>query len=228
VSTDYVGLKDKNRSIASLSRRKKLDSCAQLTVRGPIRDNEGRGGVAMNAEKKAFREQQIAKLQAQAQATQAAGEGLLAKLTQLPSWQAAKTVGMTVSNPFEVPTAPIMAAALAAGKQVLIPRCLPKRQMAFLPDPGPGQRIKSAFGIPEPAYDEAQVNDQPDLLIVPGIAYALDTHARIGFGGGYYDRFLQRYQGPTVVLAAPVMAYATAAWPVEDHDVKIDQILTID
>lgn len=182
----------------------------------------------MSAEKKAFRQQQIARLKAHAQETQLAGETLLAKLQGLPSWRDAKTIGVTISSPFEVPTAPIIAAAAAAGKQVLIPRCLPKRQMAFLPDPGATGRITSAFGIPEPPYDEAKVNDQPDLLLVPGIAYALNTHARIGFGGGYYDRFLQRYQGPTVVLAAPIMVYAAPAWPIEDHDVMIDQMLTVD
>lgn len=179
----------------------------------------------MNAEKKTFRTAQIARLQAEAAQTQAAIDRLLPQLLALPAWQAAVTIGVTVSNGFEVPTAPIIEAAQAAGKTVLLPRCMPHRQLAFLPDPGPTARIKSKFGIPEPAYDEALVNNQPDLLLVPGIAYAEDTHARIGFGGGYYDRFLQHYRGHTVTLAAPAMRYATAQWPVEPFDVRIQTLL---
>lgn len=186
------------------------------------------GGPPLNLEKKAFRETQIKKMQHAAQETTQAAPALLAQLMALPQWQQAKTVGVTVSSPIEVPTEPIMRAALAAGKTVLLPKCMPHRQMAFLPDPGADQRIKSSFGIPEPAYDAELVNNQPDLLIVPGIAYAKDTHARIGFGGGYYDRFLAQYQGPAVTLAAPVMVYETAQWPVEPFDILLDTVLTID
>ncbi|WP_225420816.1 5-formyltetrahydrofolate cyclo-ligase [Lacticaseibacillus porcinae] len=182
----------------------------------------------MNLEKKAFRDAQIKKMQQAASQTSQAAPALLAKLMALPQWQQAKTVGLTVSSPIEVPTEPIMRAATAAGKVVLLPKCMPHRQMAFLPDPGADQRIKSSFGIPEPAYVAELVDNQPDLLIVPGIAYAKDTHARIGFGGGYYDRFLAQYQGPTVTLAAPVMTYDTALWPVEAFDVLLDTIITID
>lgn len=182
----------------------------------------------MNLEKKVFRAEQIKRMQQAADQTAQVAPALLAKLMALPQWQHAQTVGLTVSSPIEVPTEPIMRAALAAGKVVLIPKCMPHRQMAFLPDPGAEQRITSSFGIPEPAYEATLVNNHPDLLIVPGIAYAKDTHARIGFGGGYYDRFLAQYDGPTVTLAAPVMVYDTAQWPVEPFDVLLDTILTVD
>lgn len=182
----------------------------------------------MNSEKKAFRQAQIARLQAAAKETQAAAATLLAKLVAMPEWQQAHTIGVTISNGFEVPTAPVIQAAQQAGKQVLIPRCQPHRQLAFLPDPGPAGRIKSTFGIPEPPYVPERVNNQPDLMLVPGIAYALDTHYRLGFGGGYYDRFLAHYPGHTVTLAAPAMAYPTAAWPVEAFDVRIQTLITTD
>ena len=177
--------------------------------------------------KKAFRETQIARLQTAAASTQAAGAELLAKLIAMPLWQQAETIGVTVSNGFEVPTAPVIAAAVAAGKQVLLPRCMPQRQLAFLPDPGVAGRIKSKFGIPEPPYQPAQVDNQPDLMIVPGIAYAADSHYRLGFGGGYYDRFLASYTGHTVTLAAPAMLYPTAAWPIEDFDIPIQTLITL-
>ncbi|WP_125703970.1 5-formyltetrahydrofolate cyclo-ligase [Lacticaseibacillus daqingensis] len=173
-----------------------------------------------------YRKHQLARLKAAAPETQAAGPALLATLMTLPEWQQARTIATTVASPIEVPTAPLIQAALAAGKQVFLPKTMPHRQMAFLPDPGPAARITSPYGIPEPAYAEAQVNNQVDLVIVPGIAYALDTHARLGFGGGYYDRFLAQYRGATVTLAAPVMALSTAAWPIEATDVLLQTVIT--
>lgn len=187
---------------------------------------KNQGGLAL--EKKAFRDAQIKRMQQAASQTQQAAVNLITQLTALPQWQHAHTVGLTVSSPIEVPTEALIQAAQQAGKVVLLPKCLPHRQMAFLPDPGADQRIKSHFGIPEPPYAAAKVDNQPDLLIVPGIAYALDSHARIGFGGGYYDRFLAQYKGPTVALAAPVMTYATAQWPLEAFDVLLETILTVD
>lgn len=177
--------------------------------------------------KPAFRKAQLARLQQQAPATQAESAELIAQLLALPQWQKAHTVATTVSGPIEVNTTGIVQAARAAGKTVLLPRVMPHRQMAFLPDPGEGGLITSKFGIPEPPYDPAQVDQQPDLIIVPGIAFVPATGARIGFGAGYYDRFLAGYPGPTVTLVPSVMNFAAPAWPVEPFDVLIHTLLTV-
>ncbi|WP_225046657.1 5-formyltetrahydrofolate cyclo-ligase [Lacticaseibacillus kribbianus] len=180
------------------------------------------------SDKKLFRPQQLARLKAQAQATRASGPALAERLMATPAWQAARTVALTVASPIEMPTAPLIEAAQAAGKTVYLPKTMPHRQMAFLPDPGPAGRITSAYGIPEPPYDAALVNQQVDLVVVPGIAFATDTHARLGFGGGYYDRFLAGYRGTTITLVPPVMRYATAAWPINDFDILIQQLIVLD
>ena len=85
--------------------------------------------------------------------------------------------------------------------------------------------VVSKFGIPEPAYDAALVNQTPDLVIVPAIAFDCQTHNRIGFGAGYYDRFLAGYHGATVALVPTVMKYDAAQWPLEEHDIKINQLI---
>ncbi len=51
----------------------------------------------------------------------------------------------------------------------------------------------SKFGVLEPRYDAKKIQTDIDLLIVPGIAYALDSKLRLGFGGGYYDRYLKKF-----------------------------------
>ncbi|QVI35309.1 5-formyltetrahydrofolate cyclo-ligase [Lacticaseibacillus chiayiensis] len=172
-----------------------------------------------------FRTHQLKRLQAAADETQAASESLMATLFKTSFWQQAKSIGITVSSPFEVATAPIIAAAHAANKAVFLPRVMPKRQMVFLPDPGHKQLVKSAFGIPEPAYQANLVEPAPDLLIVPGIGFSLADKYRIGFGGGYYDRFLAKYPGHTLTLVPPVMAFPQPDWPVERFDVPIETLI---
>ena len=172
-----------------------------------------------------FRPLQLKRLKAAKKATQAASAALLAALVQTPMWQRAHSIGVTVSGPFEVPTEPIIQAAHHANKAVYLPRVMPKRQMVFLPDPGKDKLITSAFGIPEPPYQADQIHAAPDLILVPGIGFSLADKYRIGFGGGYYDRFLTTYRGTTITLVPPVMAFPQVAWPVEPFDVPIQTLI---
>lgn len=177
--------------------------------------------------KPVFRKAQLDRLTAAAETTKQESAGLVNQLLALPEWQSAETVATTVSGPLEVATAGIIAAAKQAGKTVLLPRVMPHRQMAFLKDPGEAHRITSKFGIPEPPYVAETVDQQPDLVIVPGIAFVPATGVRIGFGAGYYDRFLAQYNGPTVALVPSVMNFAAPIWPVEAFDVLIQTLLTV-
>ena len=62
-----------------------------------------------------------------------------------------------------------------------------------------------------------------DLLIVPGIAFDSEGF-RMGFGGGYYDRFLQSFKGNTVSLAFQEQIVSNL--PKEDHDIPVEKIIT--
>lgn len=179
-------------------------------------------------DKEQARGQQIAALKTYHQTDRHAEvDALIAQLTALPEWQAARSIATTISGPFEFPTAGIIAAAQTAGKAVYLPRVMPKRQMAFLPYTGMDALVRSKFGLLEPAYDEALVNQTPDLVVVPGLAFTADTQRRLGFGGGYYDRFLSTYPGTTVAMALPVQAVPTAFWPEESFDVPLQHVLTL-
>lgn len=175
-----------------------------------------------------MRQQQIQKLKANQAKTQVEGAKLLQKLMATTEWQNAKSIATTVSSPIEVPTPIIVEAARKEGKKVYLPKTMPHRQMAFLPFVSREDLITSKFGIPEPAYDETLVNQEPDLVIVPGLAFAEDSNYRVGFGGGYYDRFLAQYSGSTVALVPSAMHFATADWEIEDYDVKIQKLILVD
>lgn len=179
-------------------------------------------------DKKDLRKQQIKQLQKNQLKTRTEGVELLKKLQETPEWKNAKTIATTVSAPFEVPTTPIIEAAQAEGKQVYLPKTMPHRQMAFLPFTSSEDLVRSDFGIPEPVYDENLVNQEPDLVIVPGLAFAEDSNYRVGFGGGYYDRFLAKYSGKTVALVPSTMHFESADWEIKEHDIKIQRLILVD
>jgi 5-formyltetrahydrofolate cyclo-ligase len=178
-------------------------------------------------DKKTARGQQIGRLKSYPADQRAAETAIIIqRLTELPEWQAAKSIATTISGPFEFNTNGVIEAAEATGKTVYLPKVMPKRQMAFMPNPGDSELIRSKFGLLEPAYDAATMNNAPDLVVVPGLAYALDTHKRLGFGGGYYDRFLAQYSGTTVALALPIQLTPSAFWPEDAFDIPLQHILT--
>lgn len=181
-------------------------------------------------DKVTFRKQQIDRLVKFAKTDQKAIEEtqLSKSLYQLESFQNAETVGVTISQAIEFDTKPIIKAIQNLGKKVYVPRTLPDYQMAFLPYPDePADLEKSSFGILEPKYDEIKRLDPPDLVIVPGIAYSKDAHYRVGFGAGYYDRYLNRYQPKTAAFVLSPMLYSEPQWPVSMLDVPIEDLLTI-
>lgn len=166
-------------------------------------------------------------MQADQLKTRAEGIQLLKQLQETPEWKNAQSIATTVSAPFEVPTTPIIEAAQAAGKTVYLPKTMPHRQMAFLPFTSSEDLVRSSFGIPEPVYDEKLVNQTPDLVIVPGLAFAEDSNYRVGFGGGYYDRFLAKYPGKTVALVPSAMHFDSADWEIKEHDIKIQRLILV-
>lgn len=182
-------------------------------------------------DKVTFRKQQIDRLAAFAKTDDKLQEEtqLTKVLYQLESFQNAETIGLTMSQGIEFNTQPLIKAIKNLGKRVYVPRTLPNYHMTFLPYPeDPAELEKSSFGILEPPLVEAQRLDPPDLVVVPGIAFSKDGNYRLGFGGGYYDRYLNRYQPHTAALVLSVMLFETPQWPVSMLDVPVANLLTLD
>ena len=104
----------------------------------------------------------------------------------------AKTVALYMPQEFEFDLQPLFE---QADKQIVIPKTLADRHMIFVKyDKNDLERTK--FGILEPKSKNEVV---PDLILVPGLAWNKEGY-RIGFGAGYYDRYLASFSGQTVSL----------------------------
>ncbi len=113
----------------------------------------------------------------------------------------------------EIDLRPLMEQAMAEGKRVALPT-LRDGVMTFREYTG--ELTRGTFGIPEPTGEQV-APDALTLCILPGYGY--DGAYRLGYGGGYYDRFLQDFRG--VSLGAFYRAF-TAEFPHEEHDKTCD------
>ena len=147
------------------------------------------------------------------------------KLIKSPVLHQAENVGISISMVLEVNTAPIIATLWKIKKKVYIPRCLPNRKMEFTLYNKNTFLEKTKFGVLENHDPKAEVKNDLDLIIVPGLAYGLDKNSRLGFGGGYYDRFLKKYPTQTLSLVNSVQAFDQTKWKIEDHDIPIENLI---
>lgn len=182
-------------------------------------------------DKKEFRDKQIRELIAFSKTSRAIYEyqNLYNQLFELEEFRNAKSIGVTLSHGFEMDTNPIIKKALAMGKKVYIPKTYSEsKNMDFVYYSGVEELVSSSFGLLEPK-DATKVLNSPDLIVVPGLAYTIDSNYRVGFGGGYFDRYLSKHTNNTsVVLANSKQIYSTNLWEIEDHDIAIDIILQPD
>ncbi|MBA1394560.1 5-formyltetrahydrofolate cyclo-ligase, partial [Lactobacillus sp. XV13L] len=127
----------------------------------------------------------------------------------------------------ELPTQPIIQRALQLGKQVFVPKTYADYSMEFFNLDSQTKIQKTKFGVWEPAAVDPLSKSGADLTIVPALAIAADTHQRLGFGAGYYDRYLAAHPATTsVTLALPVVQLASATWHYQPWDYAIDYIIT--
>lgn len=180
-------------------------------------------------DKGTFRKQQIAKLAAFAKSGEKKREDavLTRKALRLPQLREANDIGVTYSLASEVDTSSLIAQLWEAGKGVWLAKSNPDKSMDFVRYEPSTVLQKSKFGVMEVADRSAAVKNDLDLLIVPGLAFSAGDHKRLGFGGGYYDRFLAKYQPQTVSLVNSAMLYPEAVWGAEAFDYPVDCLLTV-
>ena len=142
--------------------------------------------------------------------------------TATEAYRNAKSVYGYLPYNQEVRTVPILQKALTDGKRVAVPKVYGDT-MRFLWLEDLTQVEKSEMGIPEPIADQPVADDPTALVLMPGVAFT-QKGERIGYGGGYYDRFLAAEPNhPTVALCYEFQM--VEALPTEEFDIPVDTVL---
>ena len=150
-------------------------------------------------------------------------EGLLLSLDE---YLRADCIALYAPAHNETDTSGILAAAFETGKRVLYPAVCGTR-MVFRQVEGLQSLTEGSFGILEPCPTGIDHHaDEADLIVVPGVAFDLAGH-RIGYGKGYYDRFLQ-HPGRKARLVGLCHDFQLidGAIPAEEHDVRMEIVVT--
>lgn len=198
---------------------------------GPFGELNGSGEIS--ARKSAIRKQLISQRQALLP-EQLAELSLCASrhILNLPRWQTAGQVLLYSAVNGELSTSLLLENALAAGKSVLLPRCLPNQKgcMEFAPCKSEDELRPGPFGIPEPDFATCPAvkpeNLNPQIAIIPGVAFSCKG-LRLGYGGGYYDRFFAKNPLTGCFLVGFCASFQILnAIPHEQWDLRMDAVCT--
>lgn len=150
---------------------------------------------------------------------------LLANMANQDCYKNAKTILMYYPIHDEPNVLPLARHALSVGKTVAFPVSHPESgTLTFHAVSELERMVVGEYGIPEPTPDMPTVTDFSDsVCIVPALAYDYFGY-RLGYGKGYFDRFLEHYEGLSVGL---VYSYSISELlPRDPHDRKVDLIIT--
>ena len=147
---------------------------------------------------------------------------LAEKFYATEQYRQAKTIYGYLPYNQEVRTVPMLERALADGKRVAVPKVYGD-EMKFIYMTDLSLVEKSDMGIPEPVADEPVAEDPTALVLMPGLAFTKNGD-RMGYGGGFYDKYLSREPGhPTVALCYAFQIVESL--PTQDHDIPVDVVL---
>lgn len=138
-------------------------------------------------------------------------------------FQKAKSVAVYYPIKNEVKTDMIIETCLSSNKDIFLPR-LDKKQLSFVSFMPESKLIENKFGIPEVANPKAALAKQFDLIICPGVCFDSKKN-RIGYGGGYYDRFLSLASYNHLGMIAFDMQKIEIIEK-EEHDIPMEFIIT--
>ncbi|KEF38718.1 5,10-methenyltetrahydrofolate synthetase [Schinkia azotoformans MEV2011] len=152
---------------------------------------------------------------------------IAANLFNTDDWKQADTIAITISRGTEVDTKAIIEKGWEERKQMVVPKCEPATKgMTFRVLESFDQLEVVYYGLLEPKENETKAvsPSKIKLIVVPGLGFNQNGY-RVGFGGGYYDRFLSEYNGRKAALAFQEVQLVDEL-PIEEHDVPVNLIVT--
>ena len=143
-------------------------------------------------------------------------------LTASEAYKNARTIYGYLPYNQEVRTVPMLERALKDGKRVAVPKCY-GNEMKFIFMDDLSKVEKGYANIPEPIADGPIADDETALVLMPGLAFDSQGH-RIGYGGGFYDKFLAAEPNhPTLALCYEFQMLPRLE--TEEHDIPVDYVL---
>ena len=145
---------------------------------------------------------------------------LTQNLLETLAYQHAKIIATYLPLPHEFNTILFIKQAQADGKRILIPKTYRNGRMVFM-DYNPNDLELTAFGLWEPRSERVVEQTHIDLIHVPGVSFNKKGY-RIGYGGGYYDRYLADFKGMTVSTIYP---YQLVDFQPDNYDIPVQEVL---
>jgi 5-formyltetrahydrofolate cyclo-ligase len=156
------------------------------------------------------------------QAARAVAERALA----LPAVAQARCVLAYAATAEELDPAPLVAALRARGARIAYPRVCESGALTLHWCEEDAALARGYRGIAEPAADSPQASpDDFDLVLVPGVAFDA-SGARLGMGGGFYDRLLPRLSAGAMNVGLAFDEQIVERVPAEEHDVRLGAVIT--
>ncbi len=149
---------------------------------------------------------------------------ILRSLCALPQYLDADVIYTFVGCKGEVATTLLIDKAVQDGKKVAVPKCIGEEMVFFYID-SPDELRPGMMDIPEPEpSEERRAEEEKALMIMPGLAFSRDG-GRVGFGGGFYDRFLAKH--PDLVKVAVAFSWQILeSVPTDEYDIPVPVIVT--
>ncbi|MCR4590275.1 MAG: 5-formyltetrahydrofolate cyclo-ligase [Lachnospiraceae bacterium] len=156
-----------------------------------------------------------------------AGLRIFENFFKLPEYQNAETIFAFAGFGTEVPTLNSVFKMINSGKKVSLPRVQDDEHMDFYEVRKISDIRKSKIGIPEPFGECEKASYRPDMILVPGSVFDLNMN-RLGYGRGYYDRYLREkgYEKVVWKIALSLACQVVDQVPTDENDVPVDMIIT--
>ena len=151
-------------------------------------------------------------------------ESIAKRFLNMLSFRYANQILFYASTDAEISTDEIFENALKAGKSCYFPKCYENSQMSFYKVNSSEELVVDAFKIKAPAFETEIYKPQPsDIIIVPAMSYDLKGY-RLGYGKGFYDRFLPDFMGTKIGLC--YSSFMAESLPKGRYDISVDIIVT--
>ncbi len=155
-----------------------------------------------------------------------ASNSLWIQLKEEAFFKKSRRIAAFCSTGTEIDTMPLLAKILSSGKELYLPKTDPDQiAMEFHSVTDLKTLVPGSFKILEPAAGKILSPKKIDLILVPGLAFDNRGH-RLGYGQGYYDRYLKLIGSGCVILGVAYSFQIIDKTPITDRDIPVNAVLT--